>query len=210
VLGVETEIRLARAVNFHHYDKGWHPTATIGVFGAAAAVGYLIGLDEERLSVALAIAASFASGVKANFGTMVKPLHVGQSARYGLLAALLAETGYDANPAVLEHKQGFFNAFNGPGNYDLDKIGVKAERVTPSGAPHSGAKLQYPTCTLSVRTPAGKGAEPIWQDFARPPRRCCVSTSYPNSTELCRCLTKNARRVWPNTVYRSRAQRSYR
>jgi len=122
VLGIETEIRLARAVNFHHYDKGWHPTATMGVFGAAAAVGHLIGFDEERLSVALAIAASFASGVKANFGTMVKPLHVGQSARNGLLAALLAEAGYDANPAVLEHKQGFFNAFNGPGNYDLDKI----------------------------------------------------------------------------------------
>jgi 2-methylcitrate dehydratase PrpD len=78
----------------------------MGVFGAAAAVGHLIGLDEERLSVALAIAASFASGVKANFGTMVKPLHVGQSARNGLLAALLAEAGYDANPAVLEHKQG--------------------------------------------------------------------------------------------------------
>ena len=91
VLGIETEIRLARAVNFHHYDKGWHPTATVGVFGAAAAVGHLIGLDEERLTVALAIAASFASGVKANFGTMVKPLHVGQSARNGLLAILLAE-----------------------------------------------------------------------------------------------------------------------
>jgi 2-methylcitrate dehydratase PrpD len=95
VLGVETEIRLARAVNFHHYDKGWHPTATMGVFGAAAAVGHLIGLDEERLSVALAIAASFASGVKANFGTMVKPLHVGQSARNGLLAALLLIIGAD-------------------------------------------------------------------------------------------------------------------
>ena len=104
VVGVETEIRLACSVNFHHYDKGWHPTATMGVFGAAAAVGHMIGLDAERLSVALAIAASFASGVKANFGTMVKPLHVGHCARNGLLAALLADAGYDANPAVLEHK----------------------------------------------------------------------------------------------------------
>ena len=122
VVGVETEIRLARSVNFHHYDKGWHPTATMGVFGAAAAVGHMIGLDAERLSVALAIAASFASGVKANFGTMVKTLHVGQCARNGLLASLLADAGYDANPAVLEHKQGFFNAFNGPGNYAADNI----------------------------------------------------------------------------------------
>src|ERR1700720_3821564 len=55
VAGFETETRIARAVNFYHYDKGWHPTATLGVFGAAAAVGHLIGLDEERLSVALAI-----------------------------------------------------------------------------------------------------------------------------------------------------------
>ena len=122
VVGIETEIRLARSVNFHHYDKGWHPTATMGVFGAAAAVGHMIGLDEEQLSIALAIAASFASGVKANFGTMVKPLHVGQSCRNGLLAVLLAEAGYDANPAALEHKQGFFNAFNGPGNFDTEQI----------------------------------------------------------------------------------------
>jgi 2-methylcitrate dehydratase PrpD len=41
VVGVDTEIRLARSVNFHHYDKGWHPTATMGVFGAAAAVGHM-------------------------------------------------------------------------------------------------------------------------------------------------------------------------
>ncbi len=118
VVGIETEIRLARAVNFYHYDKGWHPTATLGVFGAAAAVSHLIGLDADRTAVALAIAASLASGVKANFGTMVKPLHVGQSVRNGLLAVLLAEGGYDANPMALEHPQGFLNAFNGVGNYD--------------------------------------------------------------------------------------------
>ena len=121
VVGVETEIRLARAVHFHHYDKGWHPTATLGVFGAAAAVGHLIGLDAGRLAVALGIAASFASGRKANFGTMVKPLHVGHSTRNGVLAALLAEAGYDSNPAALEHAQGFFAAFNGPGTFDTKK-----------------------------------------------------------------------------------------
>ena len=145
VVGVETEIRLARAVNFHHYDKGWHPTATLGVFGAAAAVGHLIGLDQERLAVALAIAASFASGVKANFGTMVKPLHVGQSCRNGLLAALLAEANYDANPAALEHKQGFLNAFNGPGQFDAGKIFENwAEPLEVTGRT-MGLK-QFPCC----------------------------------------------------------------
>ncbi len=122
VVGIETEIRLARAVNFYHYDKGWHPTATLGVFGAAAASGHLLGLSAKKQAIALAIAASFASGIKANFGTMVKPLHVGQSARNGLLAALMADAGYDANPEALEHHQGFFNAFNGKGNYDAKLI----------------------------------------------------------------------------------------
>lgn len=145
VVGIETEIRLARAVNFHHYDKGWHPTATLGVFGAAAAIGHMIGLDETKLAVALAIAASFASGVKANFGTMVKPLHVGQCCRNGLLAALLAEAGYDANPAALEHKQGFLNAYNGPGNYDAELIFENWASPLEVTSPTMGLK-QFPCC----------------------------------------------------------------
>ncbi len=117
VVGVEVEIRLARAVHFHHYDKGWHPTATLGVFGAAAAVARLIGLDAGRSATALAIAASCASGLKANFGTMTKPLHAGQCGRDGLMAALLAEAGFEANLEVLEHAQGFLEVYNGRGLY---------------------------------------------------------------------------------------------
>src|SRR5215470_5026607 len=56
VAGFETETRIARAVNLHHYDKGWHPTATLGVFGAAAAASLLLGLTEEQTATALAIA----------------------------------------------------------------------------------------------------------------------------------------------------------
>ncbi len=119
VVGVETETRLARAVHFHHYDKGWHPTSTLGVFGAAAAVARLIGLDAERTATALAIAASSASGLKANFGTMTKPLHAGRCGRDGLMAALLAEAGYEANHTALEHPQGFLEVYNGPGLYDI-------------------------------------------------------------------------------------------
>jgi 2-methylcitrate dehydratase PrpD len=122
VAGFETETRIARGVHFHHYEKGWHPTATLGVFGAAAACCHLLGLDAARTAMALAIAASFASGIKANFGTMTKPLHVGHTARDGLFAALLARDGFTANSGALEHKQGFLNVFNGPGNFDADKI----------------------------------------------------------------------------------------
>jgi len=120
--GVETECKLARAVNFHHYDKGWHPTATLGTFGAAAACAHLLRLSPDKIATALALAASMASGVKANFGTMTKPFHVGHAARNGLFAALLAEEGMTANHGALEHKQGFFQVFNGEGHFDADRI----------------------------------------------------------------------------------------
>jgi 2-methylcitrate dehydratase PrpD len=145
IIGIETEIRLARAVNFHHYDKGWHPTATIGIFGTTAAVGHLRRLEPPRLTTALAISASFASGLKANFGTMVKPLHVGQTARNGLLAVLLAEAGYDANPTALEHQQGFLNAFNGPGTYHPDRLFADWADPLEITSPTMGLK-QFPCC----------------------------------------------------------------
>src|SRR5215470_7304251 len=145
VIGVEVIIRLARAVNFHHYDKGWHPTAALGVFGAAAAACHLMKLDQSKTTMALSIAASLASGLKANFGTMTKPLHVGQCGRNGLFAALLAEQGFDAATDTLEHHQGFLNVFNGPGNFDTAKL------FENWGAPweieaESIALKQFPCC----------------------------------------------------------------
>lgn len=122
VAGVEVQIRMARALGFHHYDKGWHPTSTIGTFGAAAAAAHLLRLDVAQTTTALAIAASLASGLKANFGTMVKPFHAGHCGRNGLLAALLAQRGFDANEFALEHHQGFLNVFNGAGTFDAEKM----------------------------------------------------------------------------------------
>src|SRR5215475_7684168 len=60
---------------------GWHANGTIGTFGASAACAKLLGLSEAEIGMALGIAASMASGVTSNFGTMTKPLHVGQAAR---------------------------------------------------------------------------------------------------------------------------------
>lgn len=118
VVGLEVEHRFARAVHPHHYDKGWHPTATLGIFGTAAACAYAMKLGHQKTALALAIATSMASGLKANFGTMTKPLHVGHSARNGLLACYLAEQGFEANASAMEHHQGFLNVFNGEGLFD--------------------------------------------------------------------------------------------
>src|SRR4051812_28716979 len=145
VVGVETEIRMARAVNFHHYDKGWHPTTTLGIFGAVAAAARLMRLDEARTATALAIAASLAAGLKANFGTMTKPLHIGQCGRNGLFAALLAERGFDANAAAFEHHQGFLDVFNGPGTYEVERMFEGFGEALEIGDASIGLK-QFPCC----------------------------------------------------------------
>ena len=116
--GYEVGAAIGRSVNPHHTEKGWHPTATVGVFAVTAACAKLLKLTAGETETALALATSLAAGTKANFGTMTKPLHAGLCARNGLLAVLLARKGFTANPGAFEHKQGYFNVFNGPGNYD--------------------------------------------------------------------------------------------
>lgn len=145
VAGFETETRLARSVNFHHYDKGWHPTATLGVFGAAAGCAKLLGLSAAQTATALALCVSLSSGVKANFGTMTKPFHVGHCARNGLMAALMAQQGFTASLEAFEHPQGFFNVFNGKGNYRAERALADWAAPLDIVEPGIGIKL-YPCC----------------------------------------------------------------
>lgn len=117
--GYEVIVRLSRGINMYHYEKGWHPTSTIGVFGVAAAAARMLDLDPGRTATALGTACSMASGVKANFGTMVKSLHIGHGIRDGLLCARLAARGFTANARALEAPQGFLSNYNGAGNFDI-------------------------------------------------------------------------------------------
>jgi len=112
VVGFEVEARLGVAMNPRHYERGWHCTSTLGTVGTAAAASRVLRLDFVRTAHALAIAASEASGLKENFGTMVKPLHAGLAARSGLLAALLAKNGMTASEAAIEGSQGFLAAMD--------------------------------------------------------------------------------------------------
>lgn len=143
--GFEAGARIGRGVNDYHSEKGWHPTTTLGVFAVAAACARLLNLPVDETETALALGTSLAAGIKANFGTMAKSLHVGQCARGGLMAALLARKGFTANPDAFEHKQGFFKVFNGEGNYDVGAIveawGTPLDIVVP-GASYK----QYPCC----------------------------------------------------------------
>ena len=107
ILGVEVECRLGKAVSPFHYKKGWHITATCGVFGAAAAIGKVLGLDETRMLWALGNASAQSCGLVETLGTMAKSIGVGQSARGGLLAALLAQNGVEGPERPVEGPRGF-------------------------------------------------------------------------------------------------------
>ena len=121
-VGFEIEARLGALMNPRHYQRGWHCTSTLGTIGAAAAVSRLLGLDARAAGHALSIAASEASGLKENFGTMVKPLHAGLAARNGVLAALLARGGMTASEAALDGPQGFLRAMDSEGTALGDAI----------------------------------------------------------------------------------------
>jgi len=146
ILGVEVECRVADAINPRHYQSGFHSTATIGGLGAAMAVGKILGLKEESLARALGIAASMASGLRENFGTMTKPLHAGRAAENGVTAALLADMGFTSAHNILEAKRGFFNAM--AGGYDEAKITGRLGR--PYFMQEPGISIKpYPSGSLS-------------------------------------------------------------
>lgn len=147
--GFELASKLGRHMMPEHYARGWHNTATLGALGAAAAVARALRLDARAASVALGIAASLASGVRLNFGTMTKPLHAGNAARNGLLAGRLAQAGFTADTTVLEGDRGFMDVFGGDrhrGESLVAALGAPLELEEP------GVKIKvYPSCTATHR-----------------------------------------------------------
>lgn len=132
-VGFEVECKISEWMKPRHYRRGHHTSGTVGTFGAAAAAAKLLGLKGDRLAHALGLAASFAAGIRVNFGTMTKPLHVGRACENGVTAALLAARGFEADPAALDGPWGFF-AVMGEG-FDAGKaaegFGAPLTIVTP-------------------------------------------------------------------------------
>jgi 2-methylcitrate dehydratase PrpD len=113
IVGFEVASRMARANPTQSRERGWHAVSTIGTTGAAAACARLLRLPAAAIPDVIGISASLAGGFSSNFGTMTKPLHAGQAARNGMMAALLGQRGFTANPSALEGTNGYFKAFAG-------------------------------------------------------------------------------------------------
>ena len=114
IAGYEIQIRLSLALDpSDHYDRGFHPTVTCGVFGAAAAAGRIFCLDAEQMELAFGIALSQAAGSMQFLvdGSWMKRYHVGHAAMCGLMAATFAKEGYRGVEDAFEGRAGFFHAY---------------------------------------------------------------------------------------------------
>ncbi|MGQ9572038.1 MAG: MmgE/PrpD family protein [Dehalococcoidia bacterium] len=150
VLGFEVQCKLGAAMGVSHYDHGWHPTATLGSLGAAAASAKVLGLDSGATRAALGIATSLAGGSRQNFGTMTKALHAGVAARNGVLAATLAQKGFTADLDIIEGPYGFLRLFADADDYEAAKVVASLGEPFDIVRPGVAVKL-YPCCYATHR-----------------------------------------------------------
>ena len=165
ILGVEAECRIGNAVYPSHYDVGWHITATAGVFGAAAAAGRLLGLNEQQMVWALGIAATQSSGLREMFGTMVKPMHPGNAARNGLMAALLASKNFTSAGEGIEGRRAFANVLATERNLAeiTERLGETWEIALNTYKPFACGIVEHPAIDgcIQLRNEHGLKAEDI-------------------------------------------------
>lgn len=163
-VGFEAGVRAGQAAPGHH-DGGWHLTGTLGSIAAGAAAGRLIGLDPRALTHALGIATTQAAGMQQNRGTMCKSFHAGKAAYHGVLAALLAEKGFDSSDEILEGKKGFCRIYSTSTEAEaiLDRIGERWEIVNNGHKPYACGVVQHPAidAMIALAEKASAGADTV-------------------------------------------------
>ena len=160
--GFEAGVRVGQSAPGHHAG-GWHLTGTLGSIAAGAAAARLLRLDAPRMVHALGIAATQASGMQQNRGTMCKSFHAGKAASNGLLAALLAEQGFDSTDEMIEGKRGFCRIYSDKASPELvlEELGTRWEIAHNGHKPYACGVVLHPALDAMValrgahvRTPA--------------------------------------------------------
>ncbi|MGH9045438.1 MAG: MmgE/PrpD family protein [Acidimicrobiales bacterium] len=152
IVGFEVAAGVAAGMDMRGHYERWHATATVSRFGAAMAVGRLMGLNPDQLRCALGITASMAAGSRQNFGTMTKPLHAGLAAQSGVFAAEIAAHDFTADMDQLEAPQGFFSMYS-PGP---NPQGTIQSLANPWALLNRGLSMKaYPCCYSAHRAIAG-------------------------------------------------------
>jgi len=153
--GFEVECKISEWMLPQHYVRGMHSSGSVGTFGAYAAAAKLLGLNSDKLRSGFGIAASFAAGIRCNFGTMTKPLHVGRAAENGVTAALLAARGFTADPDALDGPWGFYAVQGGGVSAEKTAQGFgKTWSIVDPGVsikPYPCGVLTHPTIDLMLK-----------------------------------------------------------
>jgi 2-methylcitrate dehydratase PrpD len=150
IVGLEVQAWLGRRMIPAHYEAGWHATSTIGTIGAAGACARLLGLSSDCVRSTLSIATSMAAGSKAQFGTMVKPVHVGLAARNGITAARLAASGIIGIDDPFAGEWGFVKLHHGRDLHSQDPVDdTNGELAIISDGL---AQKRFPCCASTHRT----------------------------------------------------------
>jgi 2-methylcitrate dehydratase PrpD len=146
ILGVEAACRIGKAVMPTHYRRGWHITASCGIFGAAAAAGRLLGLDRRQMIWALGHAATQSAGLVESLGSMSKSIGVGNAAKNGLAAALFAEAGFTGAEQPIEGPYGFAPVTSDSISYDAitAKLGESWEILANAYKPYPCGVVLFP------------------------------------------------------------------
>ena len=149
ILGVEVECKLNEVIDPGHYVKGFHSSGTFGTFGAVTTAAKLFNLNKTQYANALGIATSLAAGIRVNFGTMTKPLHVGRAAENGVTAAILAQSGFTANEEAFDGPWGYISVAGQTGqpDFSLATFGQPFSLVDPgvSIKPYPSGVLTHPS-----------------------------------------------------------------
>lgn len=164
IVGVDVECRIANAIYPNHIEQ-WYITGTAGVFGAAAAVGRVLGLDAPGIIRAFGIAGTQAAGLRDMAGTMCKSFVHGRAAQNGMLAAFMAQAGFTSSERVIEAPRGFARVLVGDCNLDviLDGLGERWELALNTYKPHACGVVAHPVIDgcLALRNEHGVRPEQI-------------------------------------------------
>jgi 2-methylcitrate dehydratase PrpD len=165
LVGFEVECKLAEAIHPDHYKKGFHSSGTLGTFGAVASAAKLLDLSADQCAHALAISASMAAGIRVNFGTMTKPLHVGRAAQNGVLAAELAARGFTGGRDGLDGPWGFLRVFGFGSDADsqfISYFGDPYSIIKPGASikPYPCGVLGHPSMDAMLKLVVGHDVKP--------------------------------------------------
>jgi len=145
IVGVDVECRIANAIYPTHIEQ-WYITGTAGVFGAAAAVGHVLGLDAAGIARAFGIAGTQAAGLREMAGTMCKSFVHGRAAQNGMLSAFMAQSGFTSSERVIEAPRGFARVLVGDCALEpiLDGLGERWEIAFNTYKPHACGVVCHP------------------------------------------------------------------